>query len=320
MRLERFLRFTLAGAAIFTIACTSQSDNPADMVLRGGRVVTVDPDVPDGEAVAIKDGLIMAVGSDGDIREYIGAETRVIDLDGQLAIPGFIESHAHYMGIGSAKMQLNLMDVANWDEIVAMVEASVGDAPAGQLITGRGWHQEKWDKAPPGNVEGLPTHNSLSAVSPNNPVILRHASGHAAFANAKAMEMAGIDRNTPDPPGGEIVRDESGEPIGAFRETAQGLLGPARENAAPADPRRMAILAAEEVLSKGITSFQDAGSGFGTIDMLKDMVDNDELGVRLWVMIRASNDRLRENLDADRMIGYGNNMLTVRAMLVTIDG
>ncbi len=320
MRLERCLRFTLASATIFTISCAPQSDNPADMVLRGGKVVTVDPDVPDGEAVAIKDGLIMAVGSDGDIRAYIGPETEVIDLDGQLAIPGFVESHAHYMGIGSAKMQLNLMDVANWDEIVSMVDASVGDAPAGQLITGRGWHQEKWDKEPPGNIEGLPTHNSLSAVSPNNPVILRHASGHAAFANAKAMEMAGIDRNTPDPRGGEIVRDENGEPIGAFRETAQGLLGPAYENAVPADPRREAILAAEEVLSKGITSFQDAGSGFGTIDMLKDMVDNNELGVRLWVMVRAGNDQLRENLDTYRMIGYGNNMLTVRAVKVTIDG
>lgn len=317
---RRRLQFFLASTAIFTISCAPQSDNPADMVLRGGKVVTVDPNVPDGEAVAIKDGLIMAVGSDGDIRAYIGPETEVIDLDGQLAIPGFVESHAHYMGIGGAKMQLNLMDVANWDEIVSMVDASVGDAPAGQLITGRGWHQEKWDKEPPGNVEGLPTHNSLSAVSPNHPVILRHASGHASFANAKAMEMAGIDRNTPDPRGGEIVRDENGEPIGAFRETAQGLLGPARENAVPNDPRRQAILAAEEVLSKGITSFQDAGSGFGTIDMLKDMVDNNELGVRLWVMIRAGNDQLRENLDTYRMIGYGNNMLTVRAVKVTIDG
>ncbi len=132
--------------------------------------------------------------------------------------------------------------------------------------------------------------------------------------------MAGIDRNTPDPRGGEIVRDENGDPIGAFRETAQGLLGPARENAAPADPRRQAVLAAEEVLSKGITSFQDAGSGFGTIDLLKDMVDNNELGVRLWIMIRASNDRLRENLADYRMIGYANNMLTVRAIKVTIDG
>ncbi len=320
MRSGRPFKFFLASATMLTISCAPQSDNPADMVLRGGKVVTVDPNVPDGEAVAIKDGLIMAVGSDRDIRAYIGGETEVVDLDGQLAIPGFIESHAHYIGIGSAKMQLNLMDVANWDEIVSMVDASVGDTPEGQLITGRGWHQEKWDKEPPGNVEGLPTHNSLSAVSPNNPVILRHASGHASFANAKAMEMAGIDRDTPNPAGGVIVRDEGGDAIGAFRETAQRLLGPARENAVPVDTRRMAVLAAEEVLSKGITSFQDAGSPFGTIDLLKDMVDQNELGVRLWVMIRAGNDDLRANLADYRMIGYGNNMLTVRAIKVTIDG
>ena len=320
MRSGRPFKFFLASATMLTISCAPQSDNPADMVLRGGKVVTVDPNVPDGEAVAIKDGLIMAVGSDRDIRAYIGGETEVVDLDGQLAIPGFIESHAHYIGIGSAKMQLNLMDVANWDEIVSMVDASVGDTPEGQLITGRGWHQEKWDKEPPGNVEGLPTHNSLSAVSPNNPVILRHASGHASFANAKAMEMAGIDRDTPNPAGGEIVRDEGGDAIGAFRETAQRLLSPARENAVPVDTRRMAVLAAEEVLSKGITSFQDAGSPFGTIDLLKDMVDQNELGVRLWVMIRAGNDDLRANLTDYRMIGYGNNMLTVRAIKVTIDG
>ena len=320
MRSGRPFKFFLASATMLTIACAPQSDNPADMVLRGGKVVTVDPNVPDGEAVAIKDGLIMAVGSDRDIRAYIGGETEVVDLDGQLAIPGFIESHAHYIGIGSAKMQLNFMDVANWDEIVSMVDASVGDTPEGQLITGRGWHQEKWDKEPPGNVEGLPTHNSLSAVSPNNPVILRHASGHASFANAKAMEMAGIDRDTPNPAGGEIVRDEGGDAIGAFRETAQRLLSPARENAVPVDTRRMAVLAAEEVLSKGITSFQDAGSSFGTIDLLKDMVDQNELGVRLWVMIRAGNDDLRANLTDYRMIGYGNNMLTVRAIKVTIDG
>jgi predicted amidohydrolase YtcJ len=224
------------------------------------------------------------------------------------------------MGIGGAKLQLDLMHVANWDEIVAMVQSVVGDAPTDRLITGRGWHQEKWDREPPGNIEGLPTHHSLSAVSPNNPVVLRHASGHAAFANARAMEMAGIDRDTPDPPGGEIVRDAEGNPIGAFRETAQRLLSPAEENAAPVDPERIAELAAEEVLSKGITSLQDAGSGFATIDMLKRMVDEGRLGVRLWVMIRASNEQLAERLAPYKTLGYGDNMLTVRAIKVTIDG
>jgi len=309
-----------AAVALVAVSCTPASENPADLVLRGGKVVTVDSAVPDGQAIAVKDGRILAVGSDRDIRQYIGRETEVIDLRGQLAIPGFIESHAHFMGVGQGKTQLNLMDIANWDEAIQMVEFAARDIPVGQLITGRGWHQEKWDKRPEGAVEGFPTHQSLSAVTPNNPVILTHASGHASFANAKAMEMAGITRSTPNPPGGEIVKDASGEPIGLFRETAQGLLGAARRNAAPADPRRHATLASEEALSKGITTFVDAGSSFGTIDLIKDMVDKGEMGVRLWMMIRASNDQLRQNLDAYRLIGYGDDMLTVRAIKVTIDG
>lgn len=307
-------------AVALTAACTPEPENPADMVLRGGKVVTVDSTVPDGEAVAIKDGRILAVGSNQDIRQYIGRETEVIELQGQLAIPGFIESHAHFMRVGQTKTELNLMNVANWEEIVSMVEFATRDIPVGQLITGSGWHQEKWNQPPPGNIEGFPTHQTLSAVTPNNPVILRHASGHASFANAKAMELAGIDRNTPNPPGGEIVKDASGEPIGVFRETAQGLLGRARSSAAPADPRRHAILAAQEALENGITTFQDAGSGFQTIDLLKSLVDEDSLGVRLWVMIRAGNDELREKLASYRMIGYHDNMLTVRAIKVTIDG
>ncbi len=301
-------------------ACRPEPEVAADLVLRNGKVVTVDDNVPDGEAIAVKGDTILAVGSNREISEFVGRDTEVIDLDGQLAIPGFIESHAHFMGIGSAKMQLDLMNVANWDEIVSMVQAAAGDAPTDRLISGRGWHQEKWDREPPGNVEGLPTHHTLSAVSPNNPVVLRHASGHASFANARAMEMSNISRDTPDPPGGEIVRDGDGNPIGAFRETAQRLLAPASENAAPADPRRMAELAATEVLSKGVTSFQDAGSSFGTVDLLKTMVDEGALDVRLWIMIRSSNQQLAENLAQYKMVGYGNNFLTVRAIKRTIDG
>jgi predicted amidohydrolase YtcJ len=307
-------------ALAITLGCYAEPEVAADLVLRGGKVVTVDDNIPDGEAIALKDDTIVAVGSDREIRAYIGQETEVIDLDGMLAIPGFVESHGHFSGIGSAKMQLNLMEVANWDEVVAMVEAVVGDAATGELIRGRGWHQEKWDRTPEPNVDGLPTHHTLSAVSPDNPVVLRHASGHAAFANAKAMEMSGITRQTPDPPGGEIVRDASGEPIGAFRETAQGLLGAAYEGSEGADPRRALELANEEVISKGITSFQDAGSGFGTVDLMKEMIDEGDMDVRLWVMLRVSNDRLAERIADYRIIGYGNDHLTVRAIKRSLDG
>lgn len=319
------IRFRWSFASLFALvlagsACAGEPIEPADLVLLGGNVVTGDEMVADGTALAARGGRVVAVGTDAEIRHFVGASTEVVDLAGRTAIPGFIEGHGHYTGVGSSTLQLNLMDVANWDEVVAMVQAAVAEAQPGELITGRGWHQEKWDRRPEPNVDGLPYHASLDAVSPDNPVILRHASGHATFANAKAMELSGITRATRDPAGGEIVRDPQGNPIGAFRETASGLLGPAQRNATPVDPRRVILLAQEEAFSKGITSFQDAGSGFGTVDLMKEMVDDGSLKIRMWVMLRTSNEQLAEKLDAYKMIGYGDNRLTVRAIKKSIDG
>jgi predicted amidohydrolase YtcJ len=308
-------------ATVFLLAaCSDSPDGPAELVLMGGKVVTVDEAVPDGQALAARDGRVVAVGSDDEIRQLIGAETEVVDLAGRTAIPGFIEGHGHYTGVGRSTLQLNLMTVANWDEVIAMVEAAVAAAEPGELITGRGWHQEKWDRRPEPHVDGNPYHHDLSAVSPDNPVVLSHASGHATFANGKAMELSGITRDTQDPEGGEIVRDPRGDPIGVFRETASGLLGPARRSATPVDPKRVLLLAQEEAFSKGITSFQDAGSGFQTVDLVKELIDEGSLKIRLWMMIRANNQALAENLAAYRTIGYGGDRLTVRAIKVSIDG
>jgi predicted amidohydrolase YtcJ len=306
--------------AVLVVACGGPPVEPADMVMVGGTVVTADDAVPDGQAIAIRGGRVVAVGPDSDIRRFAGDATEVIELHGRTAIPGFIEGHGHYSGVGRATLQLNLMDVANWDEVVAMIEAAVAEAQPGELITGRGWHQEKWDRRPEPQVDGLPFHHSLSAVSPENPVVLTHASGHATFSNAKAMELSGITRSTADPPGGEIVRDGQGNPIGAFRETASGLLGPARSGATSVDPRRVLLMAQEEVFSKGITSFQDAGSGYATVDLVKELIDEGSLKLRLWIMLRTSNESLAENLDAYRTIGYGGGRLTVRAIKRSIDG
>lgn len=316
----RRLPFLVYVLALTLASCGGEPAEPADLVLLGGTVITGDEGVPDGQALAARGGRIVAVGTDQEIRRLVGRETEVVDLAGRTAIPGFIEGHGHYTGVGRSTLQLNLMDAANWDDIIARVAAAVAEAQPGELITGRGWHQEKWDTRPEPEVDGLPHHDGLSAVSPDNPVILTHASGHATFANAKAMEMSGITRATRDPAGGEIVRDAAGNPIGAFRETASGLLGPARRAAAEVDPRRVLLLAQEESFSKGITSFQDAGSGFATVDLMKELVDEGSLKIRLWIMLRTSNEELAEKLDAYRMIGYGDDRLTVRAIKKSIDG
>jgi predicted amidohydrolase YtcJ len=307
-------------ALLAALGCAGPAVETADMVLRNGTIITVDEALPEAEALAIRGDRIVAVGSGDEIDAYIGNRTEVIDLMGRTAIPGFIEGHAHFLGVGDAQMQLKLMETNSWDEIVAMVADAAAQARPGELIRGRGWHQSKWASLPEPNVEGFPLHHALSAVSPDNPVILRHASGHATFANAKAMAMSGVTRDTADPPGGEILRDEGGNPIGVFRERASALLEAATRDATPADPRRQAELAARESLSKGITSFQDAGSSFETVDVLKSMVDQGKLGLRLWVMLREPVGRLAELGPKYRMIGYGDNHLTVRAIKRSIDG
>jgi len=290
------------------------------MVLRNGTIITVDESQPEVEALAIRGDRIVAIGSNAEVDAYVGDRTEIIDLMGRTAIPGFIEGHGHFLGVGDAQMQLKLMETNSWDEIVAMVAEAASQARPGELIRGRGWHQSKWASSPDPNIEGFPLHHALSAVSPDNPVILRHASGHATFANAKAMEMSGITRDTTDPPGGEILRDAEGNPFGLFRERASALLQAATRDATPPDPRRQAELAARESLSKGITSFQDAGSSFEAVDVLKSMVDEGKLGIRLWVMLREPVARLVEMGPKYRMIGYGDNHLTVRAIKRSIDG
>ncbi|MDX1396048.1 MAG: amidohydrolase [Gemmatimonadota bacterium] len=304
------------------------TSHPSTLVLTNGRIVTLDDDQPEATALAARDGRIVAVGSDADVAGFIGEDARVIDLEGRLAIPGFIEGHAHFMGIGNARMILDLTTAETWDDIVAQVADAAVRAEPGAWILGRGWHQEKWTETPSPAVEGLPLHDGLSAVSPDNPVSLTHASGHASFVNARALELAGIDRNTPNPDGGEIVRDADGDPTGMLRETAQGLTGAARAEAEAgrsreellAEEREKVRLANEELLEKGITSFQDAGSSFATVELLREMADAGELPVRLYVMLRGSRASLEGRLDDVRMVGYADDHLTVRSIKQVVDG
>ncbi len=311
-------------ALVLTAGCASQSQtvSPADLVLTNGRVVTVEESQPEAQAIAITGDRIVAVGSSADIRPYVGPATKVVDVNGQLVIPGFVEGHGHFTGVGAAQLNLNLMNAHSWDEIVAMVAEAVKTARPGQWIRGRGWHQEKWTAPPSPNVEGFPTHASLDRVSPDNPVVLTHASGHASFANGKAMEMSGLTRKTPNPEGGEVLKDASGEPTGLLREKASDLITePALSGADQlARDRKILELADREALSKGVTSFQDAGSSFGTIDLMKQMVDEGAMGVRLWVMVREGNEAEAPRLAKYRTIDYGAGHLTVRAIKRQIDG
>ncbi len=316
-------------AILLLWGCQQESTSEeADLILLNGNIYTVDESLPRAEALAVKGDRIMKVGSNADLEALKGDSTVVYDLGGRFVMPGFIEGHGHFSGLGSSLLNLNFLNAKNWDEIIAAVEERVKTAQPGEWIIGRGWHQEKWDKTPDRNVLGYPYHDDLSAVSPNNPVFLNHASGHAAFANAKAMEMAGITAETPDPFGGEIIRDSRGEPIGVFEETAENLVerAYAEYRATLSEEEKMnewykgIALAEQECLSKGITSFQDAGSSFTTIDRYREMAEKGELDLRLWVMISGRQDDLAEKAAGYPQIGLGNNFLTVRGIKGYMDG
>jgi predicted amidohydrolase YtcJ len=301
---------------------------PADLVLRGGRIVTADAARPEAEALAAAGDTIVAVGSNQDVQRYIGSRTRVIDLGGALAVPGFIDAHVHFTGVGEAARNLKLGTARAFDDIVRMVGEAVKKARPGEWILGRGWHQEKWSAPPSPNVEGFPVHEALSRASPNNPVWLTHASGHAGFANALAMKMAEVSKTTPDPAGGKILRDTDGNATGLFNERAQSLIADAlardRATRTPAqveaDLRQIIELAAQESLSKGLTTVSDAGSPPATIDVMKKVVDEGKLPLRVWMMIRETPDSLAADLPKYRVVNYGDKRLTVRGIKRAVDG
>ena len=302
---------------------------PADLILLGGNIVTMDPDRPRATALAVEGFRIAAVGSDDEIRAYQGSDSQTIDLEGKLVIPGFIEGHGHFLGLGQSKTILDLTTATSWDDIVAMVRQAAAASQPGTWILGRGWHQEKWSGLPEGSVDGVPVHDALSAASPDNPVRLTHASGHSSIVNAKAMELSGITAKTADPAGGTVVKDARGRPTGLLRETAQRLAGDAvaaSRAALPAETqaaemREWVRLAGEEALRKGVTSFQDAGSSFEEIDLFRAMAAEGTLPVRLYVMVRReSNDDMEAKLDVYRIIPKDNDFLAVRSIKRQIDG
>ncbi len=326
MTLRRISLILILAAGCLLAGCQLSPEpavEPADLVLVGGKIVTVDDSLPQAEALAARGDTIVAVGSRREIEPYVGPATEVIELEGHLAIPGFIDGHGHFMGLGDSRLQLDLGSAANWDEIVAMVGEAAAASEPGQWIRGHGWHQDKWDEVPSPHVEGFPIHDRLSAVAPENPVLLTHASGHALFANAKAMELAGVDGKTPAPPGGDILKDDAGRPTGLMRETAESLIVQAHSpdgRSTPAEMRKMAELASEECLAKGVTSFHDAGVPFETIDFLKQAADEGILGIRLWVMVRGTAEGLAEKLPEYRTTGYADGFLSVGGIKLLLDG
>lgn len=322
------MRIAVLFISLLTVFSCQNQKEVADTILLNGNIYTVDENNPTAQAIAIKDGLILKVGSNDDISALKGETTEVIDLKGQFTMPGFIEGHGHFSGMGYSLIDLNFLKSKNWNEIVQQVAEAAKKAKPGEWIIGRGWHQEKWNEALEKHVQGYPYHDHLSEVSPNNPVLLRHASGHALMANKAAMDAAGISKETPDQSGGHIVRDPSGEAIGVFEERAMEAIDKVHDEYLATLSQEEQVerwyqgieLAQTECLRNGITTFEDAGSHFDEIERYKKMAEEGKLRLRLWAMVRHSSKELTGHIDGFPIIDAGNRHFTCRAIKTEIDG
>lgn len=316
------------GLMLVSAANFSSANEAADLVLWRGRIATLDVEKPYVSAIAIRGDRIVATGDDETIGRHIGEHTRSIDLAGKFACPGFIEGHGHFLSLGQSKQTVDLRSARSWDDVCLLMAKAAESTPPGNWIVGWGWHQSKWSSPPEGNVEGYPRHDQLSMAVPDHPVALEHASGHCLMANAAAMQLAQVTAATPDPAGGEILKDSAGQPTGLFRETAAGLIEQARtrdERRLPESQRRErwrrdAALAAEECLRRGVTSFHDAGASFDAIDLFRELAERGELGVRLWVMAGEDNNALARRLPEYAIRGVGDHHLTLGGIKRMIDG
>lgn len=327
------LLLTVFGVLSFLVASARlEAQEPsakfASLALVNANVVQCNLAMERATAIAIQEDRILAVGTNADIEPFLNKSTKVIDATGMTITPGLIDSHLHFIGLGQSLQMLDLSQAKSWEEIESMVVSASMRLPKGTWIEGRGWHQSKWTAPPKGNVDGYPNHAALSIVTPDHPVVLTHASGHANFANEAAMKIAGIDRNTPSPRGGEILKDPDGNPIGVFRENAQSLVRRAQmrttERLSEEESRVATLaqlqLAGEACLKQGITSVHDAGSSFATARMLKRFAELRQLPLRMTVMIREGSESLAAQMESHKWTNIGDGFLSVRSVKISIDG
>lgn len=296
-------------------ACTGADSGgeASTLVLRNATVYTGDSLNPTATAVAVRDGRIVAVGSDEDVADHLdGAE--VLDLAGRFVFPGFVDAHAHFMGIGEREQTLNLEGTNSKDEFLARVDSAVKATPAGEWVTGRGWIETFW------NPPVFPTRHDLDRIAPDHPVILSRADGHASIANSAALRLAGITADTPAPAGGAINLDAEGQPTGMLIDAAQGLVSRHVPDRTDAQRERALELASERSVRLGWTQIQDAHGSWEEVALMRKLYGEGRIKVRLYKTITGPS------AGADSLIRLGpqpsefDDHFTVRDIKVVMDG
>ncbi|MFU8796049.1 MAG: amidohydrolase [Dehalococcoidia bacterium] len=294
----------------------SSEDAVADSVYRNGRVYTVDADFSVASALAISGDRFVCVGSDEDVGRHIGGRTEVVDLQGRTVLPGLINSHLHLLSVGLSLMQLDAFLKPKKD-ILNDVAAAYRGCARGEWVKGWGWSQVQWDPAV------FPTRHELDGVAPDSPVILYRVCGHAAWVNSRALELAGVTADTPEPPGGEIIRDGKGVPTGVLIDTAMNLVSRLVPDPTEKDKIEALLAAQEHLLSFGTTGARDADAGctLETIERMKKLYGSGDLRIRMYQMCSPgeATEHFYRVPEGERT-GLFNNRYSIRSVKLMGDG
>lgn len=305
------MRGLALAAALLSMA---QSAPTPDLILHNARIYTMDASRTTAEAIAIRGDRIARVGPNADVLALRGSATRVIDLSGAAIVPGLHDAHGHFTGLGASMQSIDLRGTTSYEQVVGMVRQRAASARAGEWIVGRGWDQNDWSD------KQWPTHDLLSAASPNNPVYLTRVDGHAGLANRRALELAGVTEATGDPAGGRLIRSSGNQPSGVLIDTAQGLVSSKIPPVSDAQMEDQILLADRETRRLGLTMVHDAGTDGRTVDAYKRLIDAGRLKTRLFVMLRGPLASLQAAFAKGPITDYGNHRLAVRSIKIVADG
>jgi predicted amidohydrolase YtcJ len=289
----------------------------ADLVFLGGNVITVDEAFSIHSAVAVQGKHIVAVGSEADIKPLINDKTHVIDLGGKTLLPGIVDPHGHIHSLGRLLQNVDLNQTTSYQQIIDLVAERAKSTPPGDWIIGQGWDQNKWE------TKIFPTHHALSEIAPDNPVILNRSDGHAILVNQRAMDLAGITNQTPDPEGGKIVRDDQGKATGIFIDLAEELV---RQFEPVTDQliKDRYFASAKALLSNGVTSSHELGVSPQELDVYKAMDDNDEMNFRVVGYFddpeMATEEEYSAFFEERKVLGDEDNLFTLNGIKLFRDG
>ena len=287
----------------------------ADLILRNGLIYTVSDRQPRAEAVAVKGDRILFVGSNADSKKYEGTGTRIVDLRGATMVPGLTDAHYHLSGVGMRELTLNLEGTSSLAEFLGKVKARVDQAKPGDWVTGRGWIETFW------KPQQFPARTDLDRISPNNPVYLVRADGHGGVANSAALKIAGITRDTPNPFGGEIMKDKgTGEPTGMLLDRAQGLVQQHVPRGGSSQADEAIIIGAKRSVELGWCQIQNAGGSYDDVQRIERLYREGKIKLRIYQAVHGPSVSATRLIKEGPTIGSFDHRFTLRGIKIVFDG